>query len=298
MTAAPAPASRARAWLLAARPKTLPVGAAPVIVGTAAAAGAGALNPLAAGAALVGALLLQIGTNLVNDAADFARGADGPDRLGPARAVASGLLPARAVWVAAALAFAGATAVGVYLVVLGGWPIVIVGLAGIVAGVAYTAGPFPLAYRGLGDLFAFVFFGVVAVTGTFYVQAGHVTAPVVAAGAALGALAAAVLDVNNVRDLAADERAGKRTLAVRLGRPLARAYYAALLGAAYATVAVLAALQLGPLGLLPLATLPEAARLVRIVATREDGPSLNGALAGTARLLLANCILWAPAWAR
>lgn len=290
--------SRARAWLLAARPKTLPVGAAPVVVGTAAAAGAGAFQPLAAGAALLGALLIQIGTNLVNDAADFARGADGPDRLGEARAVASGLLSPRAVWVAAALAFAGAAGVGVYLVAVGGLPILLVGLAGILAGVAYTAGPFPLAYRGLGDLFAFAFFGVVAVAGTFYVQAGHVTAPVVAAGAALGALAAAVLDVNNVRDLVQDERAGKRTLAVRLGRPLARAYYAALLGAAYATIAVLAALRLGPLGLLPLATLPLAWRLVRVVATREDGPSLNAALAGTARLLLLASALWVPAWVR
>jgi 1,4-dihydroxy-2-naphthoate octaprenyltransferase len=284
--------TRFRAFLLAARPRTLPAAAAPVLVGTAAAAGAGALRPLAALAALAGALLLQIGTNYANDVYDHFRGADGPDRVGPVRAVASGLLSPRDVLTAMTLSFAAAFAVGVYLVAIGGWPIVIIGLSGIASGILYTAGPWPLAYHGLGDLFAFVYFGPVAVGGTYYVQAGNVTPTVLAAGAAVGLLIAAILVVNNTRDIVTDRAAGKHTLAVRLGRRASCYYYAALLAAAYG---IAVALARSPLGLLPLLSLPLALRLAGSL-WRHEGGALNATLAGTAQLAALFSLLWIPAW--
>jgi 1,4-dihydroxy-2-naphthoate polyprenyltransferase len=283
---------RWRAWVLAARLRTLPAAAAPVLVGTAAAAGAGLFRPLPALAALVGALLLQVGTNYANDVFDFLKGADGPDRVGPTRAVAAGLLQPREVLGAMAATFLASVAVGAYLVAVGGWPILAIGLAGIAAGILYTGGPWPLGYHGLGDLFVFVFFGPVAVGGTYYVQAGAPSAAVLWAGVALGLLATAILAVNNLRDIASDTRAGKRTLSVRFGRRASRVYYTALLLLAYVIV-VLQARSFA--ALLPLATLPIAARLAGLVWT-EEGPTLNRALAGTAQLLGLVSLLWIPAW--
>jgi 1,4-dihydroxy-2-naphthoate octaprenyltransferase len=285
--------TRAQAFLLAARPRTLPASLSPVLLGTAAAWGAGAFRPMPALAAALGAVLIQIGTNLANDVFDFWRGADGPDRVGPMRAAASGLLRPAEIVVGMLACFSLAMLAGAYLVWVGGWPIVFIGILSIASGILYTGGPWPLGYHGLGDLFTFVFFGPVAVGGTYYVQAGAPGWRVLAAGAAAGALTTAILAVNNLRDRASDARAGKRTLAVRLGAELTRDYYALLLLAAYGIAAALAS---SLLGLLPLLSAPLAFRLVRAVSARDDGSGLNVALAGTARLLALFCALWIPAW--
>lgn len=273
-----------RAWVLATRPPTLTAALAPVAVGTAVAFAEGGLAPAAALAAAFGALWIQIGTNFANDVFDAEKGADDGERLGPTRAVAAGLLtPAqmrRGMWVAFGLAMVA----GLYLARVAGWPVYVLGLASIAAGIAYTGGPFPLAYNGLGDLFVMAFFGFAAVVGTTWVQTG--TAPPAAWIAALpmGALATGVLVVNNLRDRFGDARAGKRTLAVRFGRRGAIAEYLTLVALAYAAPAGLVALGLGPWVLLPWLTAPAAIRLVSGVVRRE-GRALNPLLAGTARLL-------------
>jgi 1,4-dihydroxy-2-naphthoate octaprenyltransferase len=263
------------------------VGAAPVAVGTALAHADGAARALPASAALLGALLLQVGANLANDLFDFERGADTEQRIGPQRAVQAGWVEPAHMRQAVFAVFAAAAGVGLYLVAVGGWPIALLGALSIAAGLAYTGGPFPIGYHGLGDLFAFAFFGVAAVCGTFYVQTLALSPLALAASVPLGALATAVLVVNNVRDLETDRSAGKRTLAVRLGRRGARIEYALLLLLAYATPAVLVmAGAASPWLLLPLVTLPGALSLLRRVATEVQGPPLNEALAGTARLEL------------
>jgi 1,4-dihydroxy-2-naphthoate octaprenyltransferase len=282
--AAPAPGSLA-AWRLAARLRTLPVAAAPVAVGAACAAREGAFTAPRAGAALAAALLLQLGANFANDAFDHARGADGPDRLGPPRAAALGLLSPRALHAGTGLAFAGATLAGAYLAWVAGWVVVAIGVAGMAAALGYV-GPGAYGYRGGGELAVFLFFGLVAVAGTAFVQTGTLSGVALAAGVPLGALAAAVLVVNNVRDLDGDRRAGKRTLAVRLGPRGARAEYAVLVAAAYASVAALAGRLGAPAVLLPLLTLPGAVAGVRAVRSGA-GPALNPVLARTARLELA-----------
>jgi len=278
--------TRLEAWTAAVRPRTLAAAVAPVAVGTAVAARTGQARPGVAIAALAGALLLQIGTNLVNDWGDFRRGADGPDRLGPQRAVQSGWLAPGEVLAGAALAFAIATAIGIWLVVRGGWPIAGIGLGSLVAAVAYTAGPFPLAYHGLGEAFVFLFFGPLAVCGTELVQAGHVSALALCASLPVGSLAAAILLVNNVRDVDGDRRAGKRTLVVRFGRRAGRALYASAVSGAFLGVAALATLLSAPGALLSWLALPLAAAPLRVVLRQMDGPALNGALAATARLHL------------
>lgn len=282
-----------RRWLLAARPRTLPAAAAPVLVGTACASAVDAFRAGPAVAALAGALLLQIGANFANDVFDFERGADTPDRLGPTRAVQSGLLEARALRVATAVVFALALAIGVYLTAVAGWPVVAIGVTSILAALAYTGGPYPLGYNGLGDAAVFVFFGLVAVCGTAYVQALAVPAVAWWAAVPVGALSTAILVVNNVRDLRTDERAGKRTLAVRLGRDGAVAEYALLLVTAYAAPPLLVFMGLlGAWALLPMLTLPLAAGLLSRVA-REHGRPLNTALADTALLLFLHAALFA-----
>jgi len=273
-----------QAWTLAARLRTLPVAAAPVLVGTACAARDGVFSPSRAGAALACALLLQIGANLANDAFDHERGADGPGRLGPARAAQLGWLSPRALKAGTAVAFAGAGLVGLWLAWVAGWPVIVLGLLGMAAAVGYV-GPGAYGYRGGGELAVFVFFGLVAVAGSYFVQTLALTGAVLGAAWPMGCLASAVLVVNNVRDLDGDRLAGKRTLAVRLGPRRARSEYVALMVAAYGALPALA-LALGTPGpLLPLVTAPEAARLVRLVG-RETGAALNPALARTARLEL------------
>jgi len=264
---APGPAPQARpasSWLLAARPQTLTAAAAPVLVGAACAIAVGgfALGP--ALAALAGAFLIQIGTNFANAVFDFESGADNADRLGPTRAAQAGLLTPRQLYAGMAVAFALATAAGGYLAWIAGWPVIAIGVASIISGIAYTGGPFPLGYNGLGDLFVMIFFGFVAVCGTAYVQVGAVPALAWWASVPIGALATGILVVNNVRDCVTDAAAGKRTLAVRLGRGGALVEYAALMIAAYAVPLGLAATGAASLWvLLPFATAPSAVHLVR-----------------------------------
>jgi len=277
---------------MAARPRTLPAAVAPVLVGTALGARDGDLHVPGFLAALAGAVLIQVGTNLSNDYSDARRGADTEDRLGPVRVTAGGLVPPRQVLVATYVSFALAIAVGAYLVTVAGWELLLVGAASILAGVLYTGGPRPYGYEGLGELFVFAFFGVVAVTGSYFVQREALPWEAFALAVPVGLLAAAILMVNNVRDLETDRRAGKRTLAVRIGRRRARVLYGAtVLGAHVAVPVIVAAGSLDAWILLPTITFPLALLLVRQVQASSDGPSLNQALARTGLLQLAFCVL-------
>jgi 1,4-dihydroxy-2-naphthoate octaprenyltransferase len=283
-----------RIWLMAARPRTLPAAVAPVLVGTALAGTLGTFKPLTCAATLLGALFIQIGANLSNDYSDARRGADTEDRLGPVRVTAGGLVPPRQVLIATYVAFGLAVLVGVYLIVTAGWQLLLVGAASILAGVLYTGGPKPYGYEGLGEVFVFLFFGVVAVTGTYFAQRQELTWESFVLAVPVGLLATAILMVNNVRDLETDRRAGKRTLAVRLGRPRARTLYACVVYLAFALAPlawVLGGAGLSPWLLLPWLALPLAAPVVRVVRNRVDGPSLNGALARTGMLQLVFCAL-------
>jgi len=290
--------SRAHAWLHAVRMPTLAAALVPVAVGSGLAARDHAFRLGPALAALWGAIFIQIGTNLVNDLGDFRRGADQGGRLGPPRALAAGWLTPAEVRAGVVLSFLLAAAAGFYLALAAGWIVVAIGLASIAAGVAYTAGPWPLAYHGMGDLFVFLFFGVVAVCGTYFVEAGAASLDALVAAVPVGALATAILVVNNVRDLDGDRAAGKRTVAVRVGRRGARAEYLALLAAAYVTPAVLfLAGRSGAWALLPFVTAPLALAEGRRVLGHEDGPSLNAALVGTARLHVLFGLLFAAGMA-
>lgn len=276
----------ARAWLLATRPATLLVGLVPVLVGSAIAHAAGQFKPLPALAALWGAIFIQIGTNLANDVFDYEKGADTEARLGPVRVTQAGLLRPKQVYGGMVASFLLALLAGIYLTAVAGWPIVAIGLVSIASGIAYTGGPYPLGYNGLGDIFVFVFFGPVAVAGTVFVQAGVIPPAAWLASIPVGALATAVLVVNNVRDHETDVVAGKRTLAVRFGRGFGVAEYVALLVLSYATPLALVGLGLATTwSLLPLLTAPLGVRLARTLAAERSGPALNLCLAGTARLL-------------
>ena len=282
-----------RAWLLAARPATLPAAIVPVLVGTAAVVGPGGVQTGPFVGALLGSLLIQIGTNLANDVFDFHKGADTAERLGPVRVTQSGMIAPRQVLVATYLTFGLAALVGAYLISIGGWPILAIGVLSILAGLAYTGGPWPLGYHGLGDVFVFTFFGVVAVVGSAYLQVLAVAPLVVVASIPVGLLVTAILVVNNLRDIDTDRVAGKRTLAVRLGRRATRAQYLLLLVVAY-----LVPLSLWLSGatrwgvLLPFLSLPLAVSLARLVATAEGRP-LNRALKRTGQLHLLFGVLFA-----
>ena len=275
-----------RLWALAARPRTLPAAVAPVLVGTALAIDYDQFKPLAFLAALIGSIFIQIGTNLSNDYSDARRGADTEDRLGPVRVTAGGLMPPRRVLVGTYVAFGIAVLAGLYLTAITGPELILVGAASIAAGVLYTGGPRPYGYEGLGELFVFLFFGVVAVVGSYYVQAEQLPWEAFALSVPVGLLASAILVVNNVRDADTDRRAGKRTLAVRLGRERARRLFDAMIVVSYLTVvAIPLAGALSWWVVLPLLSLPLVPPLWRTVAERTDGPSLNRALADTGRLL-------------
>jgi 1,4-dihydroxy-2-naphthoate octaprenyltransferase len=283
-----------RAWVLAARPATLTVGLVPVVVGTAIAYAYGRMRVGPAVAALLGALLIQIGTNFANDVFDFEKGADTAERLGPTRVTQAGLLTPRQVRTGMVVAFALAVLAGIYLTAVAGWPIVAIGVVAILSGIAYTGGPYPLGYNGLGDLFVFVFFGLVAVCGTVFVEAGRVPLLAVFASLPVGALATAVLVVNNVRDHKTDVVAGKRTLVVRFGREFGVMEYVAMMALAYGVPTALAVSRRASWWvLLPLVTIPLAARLMGVLARETDGPKLNQCLAGTAKLLLLHGLLFA-----
>jgi 1,4-dihydroxy-2-naphthoate octaprenyltransferase len=281
-----------RAWLIAIRPKTLPAAVAPVILGTAVAAHLRgfALGP--ALAALWGALMLQTASNLANDIFDSKKGADQPDRLGPTRVVSSGIMSAREVGIGLGIVMFLALCAGSYLVGVAGPSIAVVGVLAATSAIAYTAGPFPLGYLGLGDLFVFVFFGPVAVAGTAFVQLGYLPTIAWYAGVSQGALAANILIVNNLRDIEQDNRAGKRTLAVRFGERFCLAQYATFLAVAYVMPVELWLLGGAPVAVLaPLLTLPLAyLTFVKIVRTR--GPGLNALLARTAQLMLLFSVLF------
>ena len=282
-----------RTWVLAARVPTLPAAVVPVLVGTATAWSEGffRLGPFVA--ALLASLLIQIGTNLANDYFDFRKGADTSDRLGPVRVTQSGLVPPDAVRNATILTFGLAVLLGVYLSTVGGPPILVIGLLSIAAGVLYTGGPWPLAYHGLGDVTVFAFFGLVAVVGTTYLHAGSAWPAALVNALPVAVLVTAILVVNNLRDIATDRVAGKRTLAVRLGQRGTRVEYALLVAVAY-LIPIVAWLVIGsPRWFwLPLLTLPLGVKLVRVVWSQEGRP-LNAALAGTGRLHLFYGVLWA-----
>ena len=292
--AASAPAGALRLWLVAARPRTLPAAVAPVLVGTSLAVSQDIFRPLAFVAALVGSVFIQIGTNLANDLSDARRGADTEDRLGPVRVTAGGLMPPRTVLVGTYVAFGIAVAAGAYLAAVAGWELLVVGAVSILAGVLYTGGPRPYGYEGLGELFVFLFFGIVAVAGSYYVQAEELPWEAFALAVPVGLLASAILVVNNVRDVDTDRRAGKRTLAVKLGRGRARRLFGAMVVLALAApLAIAAAGGLSWWLALTVLAWPLAPPLLRTVATRSDGPALNGALANTGRLLAAFSLLLA-----
>jgi 1,4-dihydroxy-2-naphthoate polyprenyltransferase len=283
-----------RIWLMAARPRTLPAAVAPVLVGTALAATDGTFHVLRFVATMLGALFIQVGTNLSNDYSDARRGADTEDRLGPVRVTAGGLVPPRQVLVATAVAFGLAVLVGIYLVVTAGWQLLLVGAASILAGVLYTGGPRPYGYEGLGDLFVFLFFGVVAVSGSYFAQTSTMEWEALVLSVPVGLLAAALLMVNNTRDLQTDRRAGKRTLAVRLGRERARGIYAGEVYLAFFVAQIpwiAGSDSLQPWLLLVFLAVPLAAPVVRTMRSRTDGPALNGALGRTGMLQLAFCVL-------
>ena len=263
-----------------------------MLVGTALAATEGTFKWLTFVAAMLGALFIQVGTNLSNDYSDARRGADTEDRLGPVRVTAGGLVPPRQVLIATYVAFGVAVLAGCYLIATAGWELLLVGAASILAGVLYTGGPRPYGYEGLGEVFVFLFFGVVAVAGSYFAQVEELEWEALVLAVPVGLLASAILVVNNVRDLETDRRAGKRTLAVRLGRERVRTLYLVMLVLAFLTAPL--PWVLGPLSpwlLLSWLAIPLAVPLIRTVRTRTDGPSLNGALAGTGQLQLAFCVL-------
>jgi len=279
---------------MAARVRTLPAAIAPVLVGTSLALGDGTFHALAFAAALLGAIFIQVGTNLSNDYSDARRGADTEDRLGPVRVTAGGLVPPSQVLVATYATFGLAVACGAYLIAVAGWELLAVGAASILAGVLYTGGPRPYGYEGLGELFVFLFFGIVAVTGSYFVQVQSLPWEAFVCAVPVGLLASAILVVNNIRDIETDRRANKKTLAVRLGRERTRVLYAAMLVCAFLTAPLPWLLSsMTAWLLLPWLAVPLAVRVASVVRSHIDGPALNGALAATGALQLLFCLLYA-----
>jgi 1,4-dihydroxy-2-naphthoate octaprenyltransferase len=296
-TGAPSKGFDRHAWLLASRPRTLAVAVGPVAVGTAVAAAEGESRMLPALAALLGAMLLQLGSNFANDVYDFENGADTDDRIGPPRATQLGLLTPGQMRRGMVAVFGAAILVGCYLAAVAGWPVIAIGLLSITAAVAYTGGPWPFGYHGLGDPMVFLFFGVIAVMGTEYVQTLQFSTTALLASLPVGALATATLVVNNVRDRETDIVAGKRTLAVRLGDRGGRLEYVALMTFAYCMLPVFLVFCERSLWIwLPLATLPRACVLLNRVYRSRAGPELNDALGATAQLGMFYSVLLAIGW--
>ncbi len=272
------------AWKLAIRPPTLTAAVAPVVVGTGLAIGKGAFAAGPAIAALVGAVCLQIGANLANDLFDFQRGADTHERLGPPRAAQMGLLGPRDLRLGTAVVFAIAMLAGIYLVYVAGWPIVAVGLASIAGALIYTGGPWPAGYHALGDLMTFVYFGVLAVAGAYYVQAGELPAAAIWASLPMGCTVTAILVVNNLRDIPTDRESGKMTLGVVMGDRATRWWYTLQMLAPFALAVAAWPLGFaGPWVLVSLAASPMAFKLVRGVLDGASGRGLNPFLKATAR---------------
>ncbi len=278
--------------MLAARPRTLPAALAPVVLGTAMAIAEKHFAWLPAAAALMVALLLQIGVNLANDYFDYVKGIDNRDRIGPPRVTHSGLIPAKQVKAGMLVAIILSAIPGLYLASVGGWPVILIGVFSFAAALAYSGGPFPLASHGLGDLFVFIFFGLVAVCGTYYVQALHLTPMVWLMGATQGLLTTAILVVNNLRDIQTDRRSGKRTLAVMIGERGSRIEYLLLLCTAYTIPFILwLSGRSSAWVILPAFSLPLAISLTRLIWKSAGGAVLNQALAHTAKLALVYSLL-------
>jgi 1,4-dihydroxy-2-naphthoate octaprenyltransferase len=286
--------SHLRTWILATRPKTLPAAVGPVLVGTSLAFSDGGFHFPSAVAALAISLLLQVGVNLANDYFDGIRGIDTQDRLGPIRVTQSGLISPAGVRSAMLLTFGIAVLIGSYLLLRAGWPVAAIGTAAVIAAVAYSGGPLPLASHGLGDLFVFVFFGPVAVCGTYYVQALDITWKVLIISFLAGFQVTAILVINNLRDILTDQKAGKNTLAVRLGEHGSKLEYTTLLALTYMVLPLLWSAGWTSAGiLLPLLSLPWAVSLIRKTWHSEISARLNILLAQTARLSLGYNLLLA-----
>lgn len=286
-----------RIWLLAARPKTLPAGIVPVLVAGAMAYGANGFHLPSFLAALFGSIMIQIGTNYANDLFDYRKQTDTAERIGPMRVTQAGLATPRQTAIAALIVFTLALLAGIYLVSRGGWPIVIIGLSSILFGVLYTAGPLALGYIGIADLFVLIFFGPVALAGTYYVQTLTISWPVIIAGLPFGMISVAILVVNNLRDIDTDQKGGKRTLAVRYGRKFARyQYFIMLLGAALIPIVMTLTDNAG--SYLPIIAiyLLMARSTIITVFTSVDGETLNNTLAATGRLLIVFGLLFSIGW--
>lgn len=280
-----------RLWWLAARPKTLPAAAAPVVLGAALAFFNGAFQLLPGLATLLASLLLQIGANLANDVFDYYRGADAGERLGPVRVTTAGLASPRQVLLAMWIVFGCAGALGIYLLSISGWLVLLVGLFAIAAAIGYTGGPMPYGYLGMGDLFVFLFFGPIAVGGSYYVMAKSITFQAFWASIPIGLLTVAILVVNNLRDIDTDRKANKYTLAVRLGAAATRRQYLACVAAAYTLVVLMWLAGMAPVWVLLVGfSAPKAVRMIQSVNTTE-GRALNRVLAGTGQLDLGFAIL-------
>ncbi|MFP4553710.1 MAG: 1,4-dihydroxy-2-naphthoate polyprenyltransferase [Actinomycetota bacterium] len=279
--------SRFQAWKTAARPHTLPAAIVPVVVGSALAYGERVFRLDAFLWALLGALSVQVAANFANDASDARRGTDTEDRLGPPRMVAMGVISSRQIWVATWVAIAVAAVAGVFLTLIAGWIILLIGVSAIIAMLGYVGGPAPYGYRGLGEVFVFVFFGLVATVGSRYVHDQQAPLAAWMLAIPIGMLVTAILVANNYRDIETDGATGKRTLAVILGRARTRTLFAVLVYGAFVTIAVFGTVGWTPVStlfsafLLPLAAIP-----VRILYARTDGPALIRALTATARLHL------------
>ena len=279
-----------QAWTLAIRPKTLPAGAVPVVLGSALAAATGRFRLMPALVALICALGIQVATNFINEIYDFRKGADTAERLGPTRTVAAGIISEKTMIKVSATLLAGVFLLGLYLVYTAGWPIFVIGMLSLLFAWAYTGGPYPIAYSGLGDLFVFIFFGLVAVGGTYYVQAFNLTFPVLIAAVAPGSFSVNILLVNNIRDIATDRKVGKMTLPSRIGGEWARRLYIALTIVAYVVPAILWQDGYSPWCLLSLLTLPLAFRMIKVLYASE-GKELNNVLAGTGKLMTLHGLL-------
>jgi 1,4-dihydroxy-2-naphthoate octaprenyltransferase len=286
-----------KTWLLAIRPKTLPASVAPVIIGTAMAIGDGIAHFPTALLCLCASLAIQIGTNLANDYYDFKKGTDTTERIGPIRVTQSGLIKPDIVKLAYIISFCIAGVLSIWLVYRGGWPIAVIGILAVLSGIFYTAGPCPLGYIGLGDLFVFIFFGPVAVGGTYYVQSYEMNMAVVLSGLAPGFLSVAILSINNLRDIASDHKAGKNTLAVRFGRPFAiYECLVSIISASLVPVLIYILIEDHILILTCVFLSLFAIPTMKTVSAKSDGPSLNGALAHTGRLLIVYSILFSIGW--
>lgn len=285
--------TKLQAWTLAARPKTLPAAIAPVLLGWAIAWSTGHFHIGAGLAALFTAIMIQIATNMVNDVVDFSKGADTEERTGPTRVTQTGLLTPRQVWAGVAVSFGLAALAGIYLTWLAGWPVLVIGAAAIISGIAYTAGPFPLAYNGLGDLFVLIFFGYAAVGGTVYVTAGQLPALAWYGGTAAGLLTVNILVVNNIRDIETDRKAGRTNFPVLFGRKAAVWQYSLNLFIAYLIPLVLVFFGLAsPWTLLIFLSISKAVGLVNVLRSDAAGKALNATLGQTGQLLLLYCILF------